>query len=160
MNYNPDGIRESFKETSKEAFITDKHLIDNKDGDRSLRGGESEADIRKAMLKGIAVNSNKIYDLIEAEEESKKTWRKKFMNTFVRLLIFSVVFVVIMTILDSLCLINLKTEIIIGFFVYIIANIFTAIYLSIKYINTSQYLNLFKTVSSNLLDYLACYDKE
>jgi len=116
---------------------------------------ESDADVKSRMLRTIADSMPTIQKAAMDEERSKQKWRNFFMVFFVCLLAMSLSLFIIGIILDATTYwFNLSLEIIIGAFVYFITNIFAVINLMTKYVNNTQYMEIFKSTSDGLLNYL------
>ena len=113
-----------------------------------------ENSIRMAILQSSLDNANDVYKQIIAEEKTKNIWRKFFILFFSILLAIALAFIGILTTLDSLGIVALSTELVVGIFAYIFADIFSIIYFMLKYINDPQYLKSFEATTHKLLDYL------
>jgi len=108
------------------------------------------------MLQAIATSAEAIFAATMKEERSKKHWRNFFIILFNIFLVIALTSFIVGIILDSTREdFNLSTEVVVGAFVYLLANIFAVINLMAKYVHNTQYLKIFKTVSTGLLDYLA-----
>lgn len=70
------------------------------------------------------------------------------------MLALSIVFLGVLVVFDSIGQIKLSTEIIVGIFAYLFADILAILYFMIQYINNSQYLQSFRDISHKMLDYL------
>ena len=125
--------------------ILDTHIAPKK---------KTEEEIRLDILETSSNNANNIYSAITKEEEDKRAHRHKFINFFKTLLIWSLVVILILIILSSCGILHIPLQVFVCLFVYIIANIFSILYIMVKYINNNQYLELFKTVTSTMLTYL------
>ncbi len=115
---------------------------------------KDEAKIRVEILDSTLDSANAIYKLVDKEEKSKAKWRTFFILSFSIMLFLSLIFISTMTVLDSIGMVVLSYELVIGVFVNIFADIFSILYFMLKYINNSQYLESFRTTSHKLLDYL------
>ena len=115
---------------------------------------ESENDVRVLILKSSIDNANTIYNLCREEERNKEKWRSHFIKFFSVLLVCTVIFLFTMIVLDGCGVIKLSTELVIGIFVKLFADILAILYFMIQYINNSRTLESFKTISHKLLDYL------
>jgi len=141
---------------SSTADICEADTISSKLDEQKLElDNNSERAIRLKMLITASDNANTIFTLVTDEEKLKIKWRKFFIVFFSILLVISILFVWVLIILNSKNILYVSTQILMGLFVYIIANIFSILYFMLKYINNNQYLEMFKTVTHKMLDFLS-----
>lgn len=114
----------------------------------------SENDIRINILQSSVENANQIYQSMKAEEAKKSKSRSLCLFLFLFILGLSVVSTFVLVFLDCFNVIQLDIQVLITISTYIIANIFAILVTFVKYINNNQYLEMFKTVTHKLLDYL------
>ena len=118
-------------------------------------GGEkNEADLRIEILQFALDNANSIYKLSSKEESSKAKWRTFFILFFSGLLFITVTCTLVLLVVDAMGLVSVSTALVIGIFTSIVAEIFSILHFTLKYINNTQYLESFSTISHKLLDYL------
>ena len=110
---------------------------------------KGEQELRIEILSHALKTANRIIDFNERHERQKHFWRKFFIISFCFLLLISFGIVVILLCLEKLS--DLQLSVLIG---NVIVEIFAIIFFMIKYVHNDLYLDTFKTVTQNLLDYL------
>jgi len=106
------------------------------------------------MLRFVLDSSKKLSTAIDQSEKKKSEWRDSFMKVLVWLLLSSLLFAGIMTVLYGIGKVEFPIELVIGLFGTIIAQIISLLVLFIKFVNDVQYIEMFKTVTYKLLEYL------
>ncbi|MCL2377937.1 MAG: hypothetical protein FWC77_02320 [Defluviitaleaceae bacterium] len=76
------------------------------------------------------------------------------MKVLIGLLVSSLLFACVMTVLYGIGKVEFPIELVIGLFGTIIAQIISLLVLFIKFVNDVQYIEMFKTVTHKLLEYL------
>ena len=108
-----------------------------------------EQELRIKILTHALETANKIINFNERHEKQKYFWRKFFIGFLCILLVCSLIFTGVFLYKEKLS--DFQLSILAG---SILAEIFAMIFFMIKYAHNDLYLDTFKTVTQNLLDYL------
>ena len=114
----------------------------------------SEKELRIEILSHALNTANKIIGFNEKHEKQKHFWRKFFIISFCSLLLVSFMSMVVLLSMEKIS--DLQLGVLTG---SVLAEIFAIIFFMIKYVHSDLYLDTFKTVTQNLLEYLI-KDKE
>jgi hypothetical protein len=147
-------IEDSVKRESQERDDSKEVSVSNVLDAATAPKRKLESEIKLDILESSSNHANKIYEFITQEEDEKKRRRGEFIKFFKHLLVISLLVILALIILDAANFIHIAKEIFICTFLYVIANIFTILFIMTKYINNSQYLDMFKAVTNTMLNYL------
>ncbi|MCL2874271.1 MAG: hypothetical protein FWE29_04985 [Defluviitaleaceae bacterium] len=117
-------------------------------------GHKSESELKMQILQDSLSIANKIYKLNEEEENEKKKWRAEFIRFICWLLSITIAVAFVLLILDAIGCISISTVLMISIFTVVVAEICALLAFMVKYINNTQYLQSFETITHKLLDYL------
>lgn len=154
-NINDSFLDKVKKEEKEEKLLEKEYDKDNSEDNKCA----NKNDIQLSILENCASSRNDIYERMQKEEDDKSKQRLKFIKFFKNLLVISLIFIGTLISLDGFGIIELATEMVIALFAYVIANIFSILFIMLKYVTKNNYLETFKVVTHKLLDYIVM-DKE
>jgi len=120
----------------------------------------NQDELKLKILKDSLKIATEIYEFSQQEEKRKAKWREVFFKLLSILICITVAVVIALPFLEARGVVNVPNVLLIGLFASIIAEIFALLGFMIRYINDSQYLESFKTITHKLLDYLVADKKD
>ena len=150
MNYNIDeDVKAKIDSEVEKQAKSDAPEINVVNYDNDHGSLLSEEKLRVNILNESIESAKKIYETNQKHEKEKAIWRRFFICLLSGLLLASLIFGGILIYNERIS--DFQLSILAG---SILAEIFSMLFFMIKYVHTDLYLETFKTVTQNLLDYL------
>jgi hypothetical protein len=154
--------RNDFPDFLSEVVTSDSRKYDGEisgSGEDCQGSGETPDDYSTKILSESLNRASQVFELMNDDEKDKARWRKALITFSLISLGAAIVFSLVVIVLDACAVIELSDTVTIGFFTYIIVNLFSLTYFMAKYITDNKYLETFRAITDPLLNYLTASNK-